>query len=110
MDEAMILAETFPCPDDGSGPDWRHDGACRGMNPDLFFPERGDPTMPAKAVCSQCPVRAECLRDALGQRERFGVWGGLSERERRVLRGRMVRGATIDTVVAETLGLSTAAA
>ena len=61
-------------------------GSCRGMDPDIFFPDRGESLAPAKAVCAECIVRDECLEFALDQGERFGVWGGTSERERRKLR------------------------
>jgi WhiB family transcriptional regulator, redox-sensing transcriptional regulator len=61
-------------------------GSCRGMDPDVFFPDRGESLSPAKAVCAECIVRDECLEFALDQGERFGVWGGTSERERRKLR------------------------
>lgn len=60
--------------------------ACAGMGPSLFFPPRGDPAEGAKAVCRACVVRQECLRYALENRERFGIWGGLSERERARIR------------------------
>lgn len=61
-------------------------GSCRGMDPDVFFPDRGESLAPAKAVCAECIVRDECLEYALDHGERFGVWGGTSERERRKLR------------------------
>ena len=61
-------------------------GACRGADPDLFFPDRGESLEPAKAVCAGCVVREECLEHALRVGERFGVWGGTSERERRRIR------------------------
>ncbi len=68
-------------------PWWFHLAHCRGVDPDLFYPSRGDSTGQAKTVCSQCPVQEECLEHALTDPvERFGVWGGKSERERRVLR------------------------
>lgn len=63
-------------------------GACRGADPDLFFPAQGESLDPAKQICAECVVRDECLEYALEQRERFGVWGGTSERERRRLRRR----------------------
>ena len=56
------------------------------MDPDLFFPERGASTREAKAVCRACVVQNECLEYALVNGEKFGIWGGLSERERRRLR------------------------
>ncbi len=61
-------------------------GSCRGVDPDIFFPDRGESLSPAKAICAECIVRDECLEYALDNRERFGVWGGTSERERRRLR------------------------
>jgi WhiB family redox-sensing transcriptional regulator len=65
---------------------WMQDAACRGADPELFFPVRGETTYEAKAVCAGCPVRFECLEYALRHSERFGIWGGLGERERRRLR------------------------
>jgi WhiB family redox-sensing transcriptional regulator len=65
---------------------WRRDALCAQVDPEIFFPEKGASTLDAKGVCAGCPVRSECLADALGRGERFGVWGGLSERERRVMR------------------------
>lgn len=59
---------------------------CLGVNPDLFFPERGESTREAKQVCATCKVRAECLQYALDNHEKFGIWGGKSERERRRMR------------------------
>jgi WhiB family redox-sensing transcriptional regulator len=59
---------------------------CRQVDPELFFPEKGGSTRDAKATCRGCPIRAECLEYALDNDERFGVWGGLSERERRRLK------------------------
>jgi len=66
--------------------DWRAEAACRGMDTALFFTERGEGHDDTKALCRNCPVKAECLRFALDNGEKFGVWGGLSERERRRLR------------------------
>ena len=65
---------------------WRKDAACRDTDPDLFFPERGASTREAKEVCRGCVVRENCLEYALANGEKFGIWGGLSERERRRLR------------------------
>lgn len=67
-----------------AGDDWRSDAACRGEDPALFFPGRGGSVDAALAVCDRCPVRAECA-DA-GRTEYSGVWGGMSERQRRLLR------------------------
>jgi WhiB family redox-sensing transcriptional regulator len=62
---------------------WRNRAACRGIDPDIFFPVTDDDAEPAKAVCNVCPVREACLEFALAAREREGVWGGATERERR---------------------------
>ncbi len=64
---------------------WQDRALCAETDPEAFFPEKGESTAPAKHVCHSCPVRPQCLRSALENRERFGVWGGLSERERRRL-------------------------
>ena len=66
---------------------WHVDALCAETDPEVFFPEKGQSTKPAKGVCRRCTVRAECLDYALGTRQRFGVWAGLSERERRKLLG-----------------------
>ena len=65
---------------------WRLEALCAETDPEAFFPEKGGSTRDAKRVCSGCSVRAECLEFALANDERFGIWGGLSERERRRLR------------------------
>jgi WhiB family redox-sensing transcriptional regulator len=65
---------------------WQERANCLGVDPDLFFPERGASTREAKAVCRGCEVRVECLEYALEHGEKFGIWGGLSERERRRVR------------------------
>lgn len=82
---------------------WTAVAACRGMDPATFFPRRGAPTREAKAVCARCPVKAECLRSSLEEGERFGIWGGFSERERRRLRRRLNDGADIEAVVEESV-------
>ena len=65
---------------------WQDQANCLGVDPDLFFPERGASTREAKEVCRGCEVRQQCLDYALANGEKFGIWGGLSERERRRLR------------------------
>ena len=65
---------------------WQRRANCMGVDPDLFFPERGASTREAKEVCRGCVVREECLEYALANGEKFGIWGGLSERERRRIR------------------------
>ena len=67
---------------------WQADALCSQTDPEAFFPEKGGSTRDAKRVCSSCEVRTECLEYALENDERFGIWGGLSERERRKLRKR----------------------
>ena len=65
---------------------WQGQANCKGVDPDLFFPERGASTREAKEVCRGCVVREDCLEFALANGEKFGIWGGMSERERRRLR------------------------
>ena len=65
---------------------WQERALCAQTDPEAFFPEKGGSTREAKRVCVGCDVRAECLEYALAHDERFGIWGGLSERERRRLR------------------------
>jgi WhiB family redox-sensing transcriptional regulator len=64
---------------------WADRALCAETDPEVFFPEKGGSTREAKAVCSSCTVAAECLDWALERGERFGIWGGFSERERRHL-------------------------
>lgn len=65
---------------------WIDDALCAQTDPDSFFPEKGGSVREARRICLRCPVRAECLDYALAHDERFGVWGGYSERERRALK------------------------
>jgi WhiB family redox-sensing transcriptional regulator len=70
--------------DDFSGNDrWQTHAACRGMDARLFYPQRGESAVEAKAVCAICPVREDCLTDAIAHLERHGIWGGKTERDRR---------------------------
>jgi WhiB family transcriptional regulator, redox-sensing transcriptional regulator len=71
-------------------PGWQEQALCAQTDPEAFFPEKGGSTREAKKVCLGCEVRAECLEYALEHDERFGIWGGLSERERRKLKRRVV--------------------
>lgn len=66
---------------------WPERALCKQTDPDVFFPEKGGSTRDAKRICTGCHVRSECLDYALARDERFGVWGGLSARERRQLHG-----------------------
>lgn len=65
--------------------DWVRDGSCAQVDPDLWFPEHGTgvSTKFAVAICQACPVRAECLDYSIRAREEFGVWGGMTPRERK---------------------------
>lgn len=65
---------------------WQDQALCAQTDPEAFFPEKGGSTREAKRICSGCEVKAECLEYALAKDERFGIWGGLSERERRRLK------------------------
>ena len=67
---------------------WQSDALCAQTDPEAFFPEKGGSTRDAKKICGTCEVRVRCLEYALTNDERFGIWGGLSERERRKLRKR----------------------
>lgn len=67
-------------------PEWTAGALCAQTDPEAFFPEKGGSVRAAKATCLACPVRAECLDYALERGERDGVWGGLTELERRRLR------------------------
>lgn len=70
-----------------SEPDpWKELGNCLGVDPELFFPERGASTKEAKEVCRGCEVRERCLEYAMDSGEKHGIWGGMSERQRRRLR------------------------
>ncbi|SNU02691.1 transcription factor WhiB [Ruaniaceae bacterium KH17] len=69
---------------------WQDRALCAQTDPEAFFPEKGGSTREAKRVCNSCEVRTECLEYALENDERFGIWGGLSERERRKLKRRAI--------------------
>ncbi len=92
---------------------WRELAACRGTDLNLFFPERGESAGPARRVCAACPVREPCLDYAITNRISHGIWGGLTERERRALRSRWVRTSRRDRdraiLAAEATGYTAAA-
>ena len=75
---------------EGDAQSWQEQALCAETDPEAFFPEKGGSTREAKKICTGCEVKAECLEYALSNDERFGIWGGLSERERRRLRRRAV--------------------
>lgn len=64
-------------------PEWTQDALCAQVDTDLFYPEQGGSTREAKAICARCPVAARCLAYALEHNERYGIWGGVVERDRR---------------------------
>ncbi len=70
---------------------WRELAACRGTDLEVFFPGRGETGGPPRQICAACPVRQPCLDYAITNRIAYGIWGGLTERERRALRSRWVR-------------------
>ncbi|NQX11144.1 WhiB family transcriptional regulator [Microbacteriaceae bacterium VKM Ac-2855] len=77
-----------PAIDESGALAWQADSLCAQTDPEAFFPEKGGSTREAKKICTSCEVRSQCLEYALQNDERFGIWGGLSERERRKLRKR----------------------
>jgi WhiB family transcriptional regulator, redox-sensing transcriptional regulator len=83
----------IPAPPAPSPGGWRYQAACCGANLDLFFPGRGESAEPARRVCAGCPVREPCLDYALRHGITHGIWGGLAERDRRVLRSQRVGAA-----------------
>jgi WhiB family redox-sensing transcriptional regulator len=72
--------------EDGLDRSWQRRANCMGVDPELFFPERGASNREAKEVCRGCVVREDCLEFAIANSEKFGIWGGMSERERRRVR------------------------
>jgi WhiB family transcriptional regulator, redox-sensing transcriptional regulator len=76
------------CTIKGDTQSWQERALCAQTDPEAFFPEKGGSPREAKRICTGCEVRVECLEYALANDERFGVWGGLSERERRRMRRR----------------------
>jgi WhiB family transcriptional regulator, redox-sensing transcriptional regulator len=82
--EAPVAFEPEPLP--AAADQWQDRALCAQTDPEAFFPEKGGSTREAKKICLGCEVRNECLEYALAHDERFGIWGGLSERERRRLK------------------------
>lgn len=77
--------EELPSIEDLARPAWMKRAACRGEDPAVFFPSVGGNAAKARVICASCPVQQECLAYALADPESAGVWGGISERERRKL-------------------------
>jgi WhiB family redox-sensing transcriptional regulator len=90
-DVVSLTLSVTEVPDDNELPEelsWQERALCAQTDPEAFFPEKGGSTREAKRICVGCEVRVECLDYALANDERFGIWGGLSERERRRLKRR----------------------
>ena len=81
----LIEGDLYP-----GSPEWQERALCAQTDPEAFFPEKGGSTREAKKICLSCDVRDRCLEYALAHDERFGIWGGLSERERRKLKRQVV--------------------
>jgi WhiB family redox-sensing transcriptional regulator len=84
------LTQVVVRPEDVDEMGWQDRALCAQTDPEAFFPEKGGSTREAKRVCRGCDVRAECLEYALENDERFGIWGGLSERERRRIKRQVI--------------------
>ncbi|MFT4124916.1 MAG: WhiB family transcriptional regulator [Gordonia sp. (in: high G+C Gram-positive bacteria)] len=81
-----VVSDDFDGLFDAVEEQWQDRALCAQTDPEAFFPEKGGSTREAKRICTGCEVKAECLEYALANDERFGIWGGLSERERRRLK------------------------
>jgi len=90
MEVTVSLEPSPDSPEAAAGGDWADQALCAQTDPEAFFPEKGGSTREAKRVCRSCDVRSECLEHALENDERFGIWGGLSERERRRVKREVV--------------------
>jgi len=77
-------------------PDWMTRGACLGVEPDLFYPDKSDSGNAAKRICRACPVVSDCLAYALRIDTAHGIWGGLGARERQQINARQVRAKRAD--------------
>jgi WhiB family redox-sensing transcriptional regulator len=82
MSREHIVDDSITDPDTA----WADFGRCAGVDPDVFFPRPGDDTSRAKSLCQQCPVRSACLEWALDTNQKHGIWGGMTEGQRRRLR------------------------
>ncbi|WP_202915795.1 WhiB family transcriptional regulator [Mycolicibacterium sp. CBMA 234] len=78
-----LVPEHFDTEPELTEDQWQERALCAQTDPEAFFPEKGGSTREAKRICQGCEVRDACLDYALAHDERFGIWGGLSERERR---------------------------
>ena len=66
----------------GESYSWQSEASCRGVDAELFFPATEEEASAAQSICNTCPVRLACLAFAIERNERFGVWGGLTDKER----------------------------
>ncbi|ANW63780.1 transcriptional regulator WhiB2 [Mycolicibacterium murale] len=78
-----LVPDRFESEPEPADDQWQERALCAQTDPEAFFPEKGGSTREAKRICLGCDVKNECLEYALANDERFGIWGGLSERERR---------------------------
>jgi WhiB family redox-sensing transcriptional regulator len=69
-------------------PEWTRKALCAEVDPEIFFPDKGERTAHVKQICKACIVKVECLEYSIQNNERFGVWGGLTEHDRRKVRAR----------------------
>jgi WhiB family redox-sensing transcriptional regulator len=90
MEQSLVVIDLVTDGSDEGALGWQARALCAQTDPEAFFPEKGGSTREAKKVCQSCHVRSECLDYALANDERFGIWGGMSERERRRLKKRAV--------------------
>jgi WhiB family redox-sensing transcriptional regulator len=92
MQQLILIRQLLPDVDPALADelDWQERALCAQTDPEAFYPEKGGSTAEAKRVCTNCEVRVQCLDYALENGERFGIWGGLSERERRRVHKRAV--------------------
>ena len=81
-----LVPDTFEAGSAIADAEWQENALCAQTDPEAFFPEKGGSTREAKRICLGCEVKDACLDYALAHDERFGIWGGLSERERRRLK------------------------
>lgn len=86
LDRLEVAGALLPLLQPDPDLEWKQLGLCSQVDPDLWFPEKGGSAREPKRICQDCPVRAQCLEYALETDQRFGVWGGTSERERRKIK------------------------
>jgi WhiB family redox-sensing transcriptional regulator len=84
--QLSLVPDQFDLAPETEDDQWQERALCAQTDPEAFFPEKGGSTREAKRICQGCEVRDACLEYALAHDERFGIWGGLSERERRRLK------------------------